>query len=396
MRTLLSRHCLITVQLAIVGLLLVGLVERTGVRFLPHIAIYGAALVVAYSLVQRFIGGRSIPWEFQAFPTALFIKAVLIAQVLIMILHWSQLGEIPLWTALHEQDDLLILSLRRSAGEGLPLLLNYGSHLMIKALVPIALVLAWSTDRRLFWLLACSASLYALSLLAKSFVITLFIPLWVAFIVHGKWKQFIALSLFFFLSTFALSTAANPQKLRSTTAVVGVAEALPEDQGVREHGLVGDALLGIGKRIILMPGWTVAVWFEHIPSDQPFVHGGAIRPLAALLNIPFEDLTERMYALEYPEMAAQNVPGTLGTASFMYGYANFGTWGLAASGLITALMIAFAQACFGGVWRWALALNMFPLLALCGSALPTVLITHGWALTLLLFLVLRPKHEPAV
>lgn len=395
MRTLLSRHCLIIVHVAIVGLLLVGLVERTGIRSLPHIAIYCATLVVAYGLVQRFTVGRSIPWKFQAFPTAIFITAVLIAQVLIMVLHWAQLGEIPLWTALHEQDDLLILSIRRSAGEDLPLLLNYGSHLMIKALVPIALVLAWSTDRRLFWLLASAASIYALSLLAKSFVITLFIPLWIAFIVNGKWKQFIALSLFFFLSTFALSTAANPQKLRSSTELEGVAAAVPEDEGVKEHGLLGDAILGIGKRIILMPGWTVAAWFEHIPTDQPFVHGGAIRPLAALLNIPFVDLTERMYDLEYPEMAAQNVPGTLGTASFMYGYANFGKWGLAASGVITALMLAFAQACFGGRWRWAMVLSVFPLLALSGSALPTVLITHGWALTLLLFLVLRPKHDPA-
>ncbi len=151
-----------------------------------------------------------IPWKFQAFPTALFVKVVLIAQVLIMILHWVQLGEIPLWTALHEQDDLLILSIRRAAGEDLPLLLNYGSHLMIKALVPFALVLAWSTRRRLFWFLAVTASIYAVSLLAKSFVITLFIPLWVAFLISGKWKQFAVLSLFFFLCTFALSTAANP------------------------------------------------------------------------------------------------------------------------------------------------------------------------------------------
>ncbi len=170
---------------------------------------------------------------------------------------------------------------------------------------------------------------------------------------------------------------------------------MPEDPSVKEHGLLGDAVLGIGRRIVLMPGWTVAAWFEHIPSDQPFVHGGAIRPLSAVLNVPFVDLTERIYALEHPEMAAQNVPGTLGTASFMYGYANFGKWGLAASGIITALMLAFAQACFGGKWRWAIVLSVFPLLALSGSALPTVLVTHGWGLTLLLFLVLRPTHDPA-
>ena len=395
MRTFLSRHSLIAVHAVIVGLLLIGLVERTGARFLPDVAIYVVTLVAAYSVIYRMVGSLSFRWNYPAISIAYFIWTVLFAQVAIMLLHWTYLGEIPLWTALHEKNDLLIVNIRRTAGENLPLLLSYASHLMIKALVPMALILAWTGNRRLFVVLALTASLYAISLLAKSLVITLFVPLWVAFLLGAKWKQFFGLSAFFLLATFALSTAANPQKLRETSDQDVAGAPVPEDEGVREHGLLGDAVLGIGKRIVLMPGWTVAAWFEHIPSDQPFVHGAAIRPLAALMHRPFVDLTENVYQLEYPEMAADHVPGTMGTASFMYGYANFGGWGLAGAGIITALMLLFAQSCFGSRWRWAVALSVFPLLALSGSALPTVLITHGWALTLLLYLLLRPPHAPA-
>lgn len=166
------------------------------------------------------------------------------------------------------------------------------------------------------------------------------------------------------------------------------------DQGVHQRGFLGDAVYGVTKRLLIMPGHTVAEWFRHIPADLPYAKGGAVRPLAMVLGVPFTDYTEQIYNLVYPRMAEHHVPGTMGSASFMYGYANFGAWGLAGSGVITAAMLLLAQRIFGRRWRWAIVLNVFPLLALSSSALPTVLLTHGWGTILILFLILRPQEPP--
>ncbi len=382
-------------HLVMVCLLLAGLTERTGLRYLPEIALYLGALLAAYVMLDGMVPANRVPKRSPSPYILRFIQVVIVAQVIQMVLHWSWMGGIPLWEAMHEQDDLRIVAIRRAAGEDIPLLMDYCSHFMIKALVPMALLLAWSKHRRLFWLLAVSASLYAASLLAKSFVITLFFPLWAAFLVNRRWKSVSVLTLVFLLFTVLLSTAANPQKLRSQPAHDTTGGAVPEDAGVKEHGFVLDALFGVGRRVLLMPGWTVAEWFSFIPSDIPYAGGGAVRPLALVLQVPYVDYTEKVYDLAYPEMAAKHVPGTMGTASFMYGYANFGPWGLLVSGLITALVLLMVQRIFGPRWKWAVALNAFPLLALSGSALPTVLLTHGWGLTIILFLWLRPSKEPA-
>lgn len=393
-QALFSRHGIIAMHLAIGLLLMIGLVERTGAAYIPQVVVYFGVLVAAYVAMDRIV-----PWRLNAAtkhaPVRLFIQGVLIAQVLLMAAHWASAGGVPLWQALHEADDLKILEIRRSAGENLPLVLDYASHLMLKALVPVALLLAWTRNRKLFWWLAATAAIYAMSLLAKSFVITLFVPLWIAFLLARQWVRFTGLTAIFLLLTIFLSTAANPQKLRTEPAGVEAQAVVPEDRGVQEHGFVLDALLGVAQRVLLTPGWTVAAWFTHIPADLPYAHGSAVRPMAVVLGLPYVDYSEAVYKLAYPEMAAKHVPGTMGSAAFMYGYANFGTWGLFAAGLVTAVLLLAVQRVYGDQWKWSVVLNAFPLLSLSGSALPTVLLTHGWGLTILLFLWLRPAHEPA-
>ncbi|HMN06645.1 MAG TPA: hypothetical protein PKD45_13060 [Flavobacteriales bacterium] len=393
MRTLASRHGILAVHLLITILLVPGLVAYTGAAYLHYIALYLAVLLASYVLLQRFLPvGRPIG-ERPVLSAVAFIRAVLVAQVALMAAHWAYLGGIPLWEALHQKDDLAIVDIRRSAGEDVPTALAYASHFMIKAFVPFALLLAWTGHRRLFWALAVTAGLYAASLLAKSFVVTLFVPLWIAFLLGRHWGRFLGLSAVFALLIVALSTAANPQKLATVeVGEQGRTEAV--DEGVKKYGFLGDAVLGVGSRILLMPGHTVAEWFMHIPADLPHAKGAAIRPWAVAQGKPYVDYSEKIYDLAYPEMAEKQVPGTMGSASFMYGYANFGAWGLAGSGLITAIWLLLVQRVFGGRWRWALALNTFPLLALSASALPTVLLTHGWLPTIVLFLVLCPSNEP--
>lgn len=385
-----KRHPVFAVHMVIVLLLLPGLLQRTGVNYLPWTLLYGAALAGTYALLN----GRIPPFRWRPFRIDLrwlgWGSAAL--TVVLAIAHWTWLGHIPLFEAFHQVDDLEVMALRRNAS-AVPVLVAYGRHMALTGLLPTVILICWHGERKAFWPVALAGTCYALSLLQKSPVITLFVPLWASFLVLGRWRLLTALSTVFVLLLAFLVLVANPQKMEQ---VVVDAEVKPTtevvDEGVRRHGLAVDLFISLGKRIFLMPGWTVAAWFEHIPADIPFQGGAAVRPLAGLLGQPYVDLGRQVYDLEFPELAAEGTQGTMASASFMYGWANFGGWGLVGAGLIMGAWLCLVNLLFGNRWRYAICLNLFPLLAASATALPTVLLSHGWLLTLLLFGFIVP-HE---
>ncbi len=82
-------------------------------------------------------------------------------------------------------------------------------------------------------------------------------------------------------------------------------------------------------------------------------------------------------------------------ASFMEDYANFGYRGLVLSGALFAFLLAFIARMFSGDWRWALILNFIPIAMMIELPLSTVLLTGGWAVTLLLYLIFRDRLKTA-
>jgi hypothetical protein len=326
-------------------------------------------------------------------PRALAI-GVLVLTAAVALAHWNALGHVPLLAALAQHDNFVIQDIRLHMTTDIPSWLNYASNLVIKAFVPFTLVVCHGRRPGLFAAVAVVGGVYALSLVQKSYIITLFVPLWIAFLLGRRWKAFGLLTAGFVVVTALLFLVAKPEKLVQAADNDAAPAAPVMDEGVKKHGLVADLLWSVMRRVVLMPGWTVSAWFEHIPQDIPFQHGGAVRPLARVMGKEYHALDRAIYDLEYPEYAAKGTQGTVGSASFMYGWADFGWAGLLLSGLITAAVLKAFTLLFGTRWRWAICLNTFPLLALSSAALPTVLLTHGWAATLLLFLFFTPPHDP--
>lgn len=387
------KHPLLGIHLVIVLLILVGLIQRTGIMYAHWIAIYLLALVAGYGGLHRIIHLVPCKDRHSRDPRPLAI-AVLVATVCVAVGHWTLLGHVPLIAALRQQDNLLVQEIRLHMTLDIPSWLNYLSNFLIKALIPFTLVVTFGRRPVLFAAVAFAGAVYALSLVQKSYIITLFVPLWIAFLLARRWIGFAALTAGFILATGLLFLVAKPEKLVQAASNGEVANAPVVDEGVKERGLVGDLFWSVTRRVLLMPGWTVAAWFEHIPSDIPFQKGAAVRPLAAVLGKDYVALDRSIYDLEYPEYAAKGTQGTMGSASFMYGWANFGWLGLALSGFITALVLRGSTLAFAGRWQWAISLSTFPLLALSSAALPTILLTHGWAIILVLFTCFTPPHEP--
>ena len=381
--TLFRRHPLLGIHLVIIGLLLVGLVQRSGMDHLAQMAGYVAVLLSSYFLLDRIVGGWTVP-DLRQDKVKLLAWTVLLLTCSIAVAHWAFLGQVPLIAAMGEQDDLVVQSIRLHMTEDIPTWMAYASNILIKALIPVTLVLCYKRFPRLFLALAIAGGIYAISLVQKSYIITLFVPLWVAFLISKRWWSFSLLTGGFVLITALLLLVAQPEKLDRDAVA---------DDGKPKKGLVEDLVTSVMRRVVLMPGWTVSAWFEYIPEQIPFQEGSAVRPLALVLGKPYHALDREVYDIEYPVEAAKHTEGTMGSASFMYGWANFGLVGLLLSGVITAVVLRLITLLFAGDWRWAICVNVFPLLVLSSVALTTVLLTHGWAVTLLLGTLFRPSEK---
>jgi len=148
-------------------------------------------------------------------------------------------------------------------------------------------------------------------------------------------------------------------------------------------------------RIFVVPGQVVAVWFSNIPARLPFANGCGYRFVAAIRGCEFQFYPSLVHDIENPILVREGVHGTMTAASFMEDYANFGYRGLVLSGVVFAFLLAFIARMFSGDWRWALMLNFIPVAMMIELPLSTVLLTGGWAVTLLLYLVFRDRLKSA-
>ncbi|MBK9288736.1 MAG: hypothetical protein IPN38_13870 [Flavobacteriales bacterium] len=260
-----KRHPVFEVHMVLMAILCIGLLQRSGFRFIPLFGLYLVVLTVSYALLSRVGITRRPPALLKGNLRLLGIGVALFTAVVALV-HWWSIGQIPLLEALRQQDDFQVGALRRAASDLAPSWVNYAGNLAIKALLPFALLITWSRQRNLFWVLCAVGLAYSLSLIQKSYVITLFVPLWVSFLIARKWVAWASLSGLFVVMIGFLFIVAKPEKLVQTSQQ---ADAPVMDEGVKQHGLVGDLLWSTTRRVLLMPGWTVSAWFRDISCGDP-------------------------------------------------------------------------------------------------------------------------------
>lgn len=152
---------------------------------------------------------------------------------------------------------------------------------------------------------------------------------------------------------------------------------------------VYNSLYTIYARIFLVPGQVITAWFKHVPSSIPFAEGNGYRIIAWLKNERFVFFPSLINDLEYPYLVEKGVHGTMTAANFMEDYANFGWKGLVLGGGILGLLLAFINKIFSSSWQLSLSINSVPLALIAESPLTTVMLTGGWALSVLLYIVFK-------
>jgi hypothetical protein len=371
-----KEHPYLTSYLFVFGLLQIGLISTSGLRYAPSLwLLFLVPFLLCYFLVRSQQMSITLPkLALKHVEWFLFAFAVLV-----IFLHLFWLGKIPFmeaWQATKLSEANLI---RKMSSASLPKWLHYASTWTIRALLPTtALFFLVGKNKLGFFLSVALGCFYGLALLQKSLIFWMGFPVIVYLLLNRKWWYGL-LSGTLMLVFFIVAIYANNPQLHGGQHDLQV-NLKKQNQGQT----VSEGML---KRIFIVPGKTLSMWFAHVPKDKPFLYGQDFGLYTKITGRQTKDYNLELYPLFYPDYAAQGIQGSVNTAHFMRAYANFGWWGLPFSAIFLAAFFQFLN----NVHRkthaaLAFSLQIFPLLLLSSGSLLTLLFSGGWGLILLLLL----------
>ncbi len=375
-------HPYFSSYLLVYGLLQIGLLDTSGLTyatplfflfFLPFIVFYFGLPVAKLKFDIPSFNPPKLAWILLGFGG------------LIAIFHLIWLGKIPFMEAWQTRQLSEANLIRKIGSASLPKWLHYASTWSVRAILPASALFFMIKKNKIGFVLSLFVGgFYGLALLQKSLVLWVSIPILVYFLLQRHWIRALLMSALTGL-LFVLAIFANNPQLHG-----GVNDLKTPTPSERKSSQVSE---GLFKRIFIVPGKTLSMWFSHVPKDKPFLHGRDFGLYAKLTGQKTADYNLELYPLFYPEYAKQGVKGSVNAAHFMRAYANFGWLGLP---LAAALLASFFQLLNivhrktqGGL---AFCLQIFPLLLLSSGSLLTLFFSGGWGLVILL-LFFSPKPQ---
>jgi len=313
-------------------------------------------------------------------------------------LHYWELKGIPVIQAWFSNDYNEIVSIRRSITADHSSFWNYMMSFSLKGIIPFYLLYLYITKKKkLFLIFLVLGSLYSISFIQKSFVITIFTPLIIYSALNKKWLATIGSVFIVFFSLWFLVTATNPILKDHIEPITdypitdhsNFVSKKPIDEGEKSI-IISNTLI---RRVFYVPGMIVSEWFRIVPKEKPFLNGNGYRFLTPFTGGAFTDYRLILYPYIYPNYYYRGYKGSVNTASFVYDYANFGKAGLIAAGILLALIFNSLEFLFGNNTKMKLSINSFSLVMLSSGSLFTILFSGSWGLMVLLYLIYRNQFE---
>jgi hypothetical protein len=401
MMTIIKRNSLLSLYVLVFAGLIAGVYIHSGLTYIHYLTIYFSTFLIIYA-VSLFIFKKKKK-KFDKTESLLSIKTNcdIIANILIIITiiftfaHLFSLGEIPIITAFKSHNSDHISIIRNNISENKHFLWNYGNNFAIKALFPFfALYLYIKKRTKLFVLFLSIGVFYTVTLIAKSPIVTLFVPLLIFTMLT---KKFLHFSVFLLIIVVAISfnvLTTNPS-LRGLKDEADSYKIINQDKE-QNYNPARSGIIGIFNRTVLLPGEVASMWFINIPKNLPYLNGNGYRFIAPLKHQQYRSYSAEMYAFLYPLNVKKGIRGSYNVASFMNDYSNFGVWGLIMSGFLLGVLFAFLQMFFTYKGILGFAINSYPILSLSSSALTTLLFSGGWGMMVLLFLMFNNVMYPPV
>ncbi len=388
-KSIFRNNSLFFLNIFILIFLTYGLLMSYGGSYLGQVFIYLAAFVGGYIVMSRFSNKKNEKIPFSLIDEYNFKRLIdiLIFFVLIFqVIHYLSIGNIPVIKAMMTTDYYYITHIRQDIKGVNSVFINYTASFIIKSLIPVLLYILYDKDKKRFWILFALSVFYSLALMQKAYIVTIFIPLTLNFLLTKRWWRACFLTGVFMSGVVFLVLVTNPG-LRPFNTPTNT-EVEQEKQNAAYE--VSDALY---DRVFITTGKMVGHWFYYVPDSLPYLHGSGYRFLAPVLAEPYHDYSREIYNKVYQKEAAMGFTGTATTAFFMYDYSNFGNWGLVLAGLFLAFFLLFIRWIFKDDPVNMFALNGLFIIWLSSAAITTTLFSGGWILTILLYLLFKPYFK---
>jgi hypothetical protein len=389
----LKSNSLFCINIAILVLLLWGLLQTYGAKYVPQIGIYVLVFAGVYLLLkQRF---STSEWQLKEHNVdrkwlVRSIDALILFTVLFQLVHYYMMGNVPVIKAMLSTDYYRIAQIRQDIKKVDSSLINYAASFLLKAIIPFLLFLLYSFDKKRFWIYFLVSAFYALALMQKAFIVSILIPLIIHLLLSRKWWRALFFVGTFMLGIILLVLTTNPT-LRPAPFDCGTCENSAPEKDKQDNRIASTKVAdGLYHRVFITTGEMVGNWFFYVPDSIPYANGSGYRLGAKMLGKEYKDYSRLIYDKEYPLEAGMGFDGTATTAYFMYDYANFGNWGLAIAGIYLAVFLVFVNLLFKNDFNNMLSLNVLYLLWLSSAPFTSTLFSGGWVLMLLLYWLYKP------
>lgn len=392
---LLKNHTIILLYHFVFIVLLYGVIQTSGFIYTKKLTIFYFSFLITYLLSYYLILKNKFEIDFKFIKLNLnkWIIILPITSVILIILHLLYLGEFHALSALKLSDINEVVHLRRSITSDSNYLINYIASFNIKGLLPFTiLALLILKKKKLYWLTFILGSFYVFCLMQKSFIIVFLLPALIYSIFNLKWFHLIKYSAVITTVMIALVMIQNPEIRTSESSKKEIVKTNPKNIEVKSNNTFKNILIGLEKRVLIVPGKTVSGWFKHIPNDLPYQNGSGYRFAKIITQKEYSNYAKELYPYMYPSYADRGLKGSVNVASFMYDYANFGWKGFILSGLILGLLFVFIEWLFINRLILKLSINTMPVFLLSSQAVTTALFSGGWGLMLILYFLFRKKE----
>lgn len=385
--------------MAVFLLLAFGVLRFGGQVYMGSLLIYLSALVLTFLALSKM----RLTWEsYQLGPVLRYGYAfAVITAFLFILLHWYVMGAVPLLSAFSSSDLMEIVLIRQRVTENMGFVWNYGSAILMRAVLPFFLFYGFVTRKKVQPLLVIVAFCYSVSLLQKSHIFMVFMPVIIYAVLR---RRLLSAALYSGLAVAGVGVLllATAPEYRSIVTGVTADHAAAADVDQLGGQLSASSVAGhstpekikfltlvVADRMFLVPGMVAKQWFDLIPAEIPFQSGCGYRFLAPALGCEHYNLPLEIYKKLYPEMVAEGVSGSVNVASFMEDFANWGNVGLFFSGMLLAVLLWLLRCLFAADRVGEVSLNAIPILSLSSAALSTTLLSGGWIAMLFLYYVFR-------
>ena len=387
-------HTSLIIYTLVFGILINGLVQTSGAKYLlPTLSVL-LSCIASYFLLFFLFKKKNFNISLDKliskplFKKLLNINILIYGSIALVIAHLISLGGLPGFESFKLLKTSEIVALRRSITYDSSAFWNYASSFNIKAFLPFSLFLLYRKKKTaLYWIYLLVIIIYAFALMQKSYILTLLFPV----IIISIWqKRFLYTFKYFVISGLiivGLVYSANPIMRGGFDDSSKVQAKEVVDDG--EYPYFVRVLIGLSERTLVTPGEIVSEWFDNIPSKKPFLNGCGYRFVAPFIGCEYQDYAIDLYPIIKPHYAERGLKGSVNSASFMYDYSNFGLLGLIISGVSLAIIFLIISFVFENDFISKLALNFFPIFMLSSGALTSILLSGGWMMLILLFILFK-------